>query len=697
NLLQPSLFCFEKNANENDHDPVDVDNPDSNELHIETQSSDDEEEERRILFDDNYEDMSPPTTPEFGIPETYTMNDFQKHYALFLLELREEHLLPLHVINSITCNVVHLLDIVWKLLSQKSDKNDILAPAATSIHSCAGPSVRLDVAKNVIDEIISHVQSTTKSEYHFNKLCENFFGYLSPTEILLSAPPATQSAPTTLNRSSQDFAYYVPIRESLRRILAKEEMIPLLIDNIQQQQQQTKKDDDLMFSYRDAQNGRNVNSNSFLLQLYTDGVGLTNPIGPKKDMHKVTFYYYLLEDIPDIFRSLLQCITLLAMINTDYLENKDYCHRFYESLIKDLNDLQQHGLRFDTFNSQLMFTFTCVSSDNLAAHQIGNFQQTFSSGYFCRRCLVHYDQRTMSLFNIEFPQRNATEHQQHVQQTIQNNDDLPVFGVKGPSVLQQLDNYSPIRSLPGDAMHDFAEGTIPMIIVSMLKELSRKRLMTYAQIEHRTANFNYGTNDKSDKPPSVKAKHLQNDRLVGSASQKILFFRLFPLIFHDVATQLDTFKLYSILREMLEIVLALPLRKSWLPYLNTLSKQFQSLLKEILPDKMRPKVHFCTEYSTIIRDFGPSTRYWCIRYEGRHLYFKKIALRTCNFKNITKTLTTRNQYRHCLSLSRSYFLKSFTEASGSKLEKLVNYDINIKELLNQKFRMDYSSQSTILE
>ncbi|CAF1215917.1 unnamed protein product, partial [Didymodactylos carnosus] len=176
-------------------------------------------------------------------------------------------------------------DIVSKLPSQKSDKNDILAPAATLIHSCAGPSLRLDVAKNVIDEIINHVQSTTKSEYHFNKLCKNFFGYLSSTEILLSAPPATQSTSATLLRSSQDFAYYAPIRESLRRILVKEEMIPLLIDSIQQQQQQTKKDDDLMFSYRDAHNGRNIKSNSFLLQLYTAG-----PTNPKAEIDGETLF-----------------------------------------------------------------------------------------------------------------------------------------------------------------------------------------------------------------------------------------------------------------------------------------------------------------------------------------------------------------------------------------------------------------------
>ncbi|CAF1167144.1 unnamed protein product [Didymodactylos carnosus] len=667
----------------------------------------DEETKRQVYFDQNVhnneekendDDAMPPPPPRFESNKTFTMVDFQKQYARFLLQMREDHLLPLNVMESISNNVSQLLNIVTKLIIQKASDN---GNTTTRTHNNNNNSqttrdtvqnISVENVCSVINEVNEVVERTTKTEYKFIKLCERFFGYLPPKEIVLSRSPQT----TTVKRSEQAFAYYVPIRESLFRILCKDEMISLLVENIKQQQEQTTKDNDLMFSYRDAAYGQNVDNNSFLLQLYTDGVGLTNPIGPKKDLHKVTFFYYLLEDIPDMFRSMLQCITLLAVINTNYLQDEQYVKRFYKPVIDDLNALQTTGLSIGTFDAQLMFKFTCISADNLGAHQIGNFQQCFSTGYFCRRCLVQYDLRKIPLTDIHFMPRNEQQHQKCLDAINNNNDDSSVCGVVGESDLKQLAGFHPTTALSGDAMHDFCEGTCPIVIMCLLKRASQNKLLTYAQIEERTSTFVYGGNDKSDQPPTIKIKHMTKGRLVGSAAQKLLLFRLFPIIFADITDKLDLFDVYVVLRQMVEIILAIPIRKSWLSYLQHLGIRFQSAMAEYFPDFMSPKVHFSCEYHDIIKCFGPPTRFWCMRYEGRHLYFKKIALRTCNFKNITKTFATRNQYKHCLQLSKCQFLKAFDEISGSKLEKLLNYDENVKQILKTKFNIECLDQTTTI-
>ena len=36
---------------------------------------------------------------------------------------------------------------------------------------------------------------------------------------------------------------------------------------------------------------------------------------------------------------------------------------------------------------------------------------------------------------------------------------------------------------------------------------------------------------------------------------------------------------------------------------------------------------------------GPMTRYWCMRYEGKHIYFKDLAHRIKQFKNIAMSLS----------------------------------------------------------
>ena len=45
--------------------------------------------------------------------------------------------------------------------------------------------------------------------------------------------------------------------------------------------------------------------------------------------------------------------------------------------------------------------------------------------------------------------------------------------------------------------------------------------------------------------------------------------------------------------------------------------------------------------------FGPLVRHWMMRFEARHLYFKKLANNLGNFKNICLSLTSRYQQLQC--------------------------------------------------
>ena len=47
------------------------------------------------------------------------------------------------------------------------------------------------------------------------------------------------------------------------------------------------------------------------------------------------------------------------------------------------------------------------------------------------------------------------------------------------------------------------------------------------------------------------------------------------------------------------------------------------------------------------------TRYWCMRFEAKHNYFKDLAHRTKQFKNIAMSLSHRHQQLVCYQLSKS--------------------------------------------
>ncbi|CAF1349052.1 unnamed protein product [Rotaria sordida] len=462
-------------------------------------------------------------------------------------------------------------------------------------------------------------------------------------------------------------------------------MLPFLIENIHDQINATQCDPDLIFSFRDCIKGKKIHKQSFLIQLYVDDIGVTNPIGLKKDQHKLTMVYFMLEDVPDPFRSMLQCIHLTAIYYSKYLDNDEKIRKFYDPIVKELNDLQLTGLTINTFNSQLLFSFSAIAADNLAAHNVAGFQQTFSSGNFCRRCLITYENPLIPLTDVHFIQRTYSQHEKCLQLLKNKPHIKSVFGVVGPSPLNDLHNFDPTNSFPGDAMHDFFEGVCPLIIMAMLKEASGLRLITFNGIQTRTENFVYGEFDTSNKPPPILVKNLNNNHIVGSASQKYCLFRLFPIIFSDLVEKLQSFKIYLVLRELLDMILAFPQRKSWLPFMETLAINFQCMMVDLLPEKVTPKIHYVTEYPKIIEENGPPVRFWCMRYEGAHLYFKQIALQSNNFKNIPKTLAQRQQLRQCLLLSNCQFLKTSEEARGVKQIHMHQIDFKIRTLLIQRF------------
>lgn len=210
----------------------------------------------------------------------------------------------------------------------------------------------------------------------------------------------------------------------------------------------------------------------------------------------------------------------------------------------------------------------------------------------------------------------------------------------------------------------------PLIISALLKECIEQHLLTYAEIEERTSCFVYGFYDSSNKPPPIKKQHLIHSNIVGSASQKLCFFRLFPIVFYDIIDDLTLLPLYIVLREIISYIYANPIRRSWLSYLDGLCKQFHSLMVEHLSGYVTPKVHFVTEYPRCIEMHGLPILNSCMRFESKHLYLKQIAIRTFNFRNPLLTLSKRHQLRHCMLNKINLFSSSsvITVQSSKSIE-----------------------------
>lgn len=360
----------------------------------------------------------------------YTLAEF---YTRFLLELREYHLLPQKIVQSISSNVCALLDIIVKLIKQKESSSFI------SIFDL----------ETVLKHVSQIINSIGKNEYQFLKQCTKYFNYQSPTEITLD--------------TSDERAYYIPLKQSLSDMLQNGQLLQAIIDNIVSLSTRVAKDKDLILSNRQGRSvisnlSRQTNSNSLLLKLYTDGIGITNPIGPKRDAHKFTCFYYLLDDLPEIVRSQVNSIGLHCICYTKHLNKDNSKTILMKRLVDDLNKLQTEGITIPCLSSRIYFVFSTLCADNLASNEVGGFQKNFNSGSFCRHCLITYDQRHIPLTDISFLPRTRLKHDMTVNQVMAKNGNQIIRGVKSVSWYKDLIGFHATESLPPDIMHDFAEG-----------------------------------------------------------------------------------------------------------------------------------------------------------------------------------------------------------------------------------------------
>lgn len=65
--------------------------------------------------------------------------------------------------------------------------------------------------------------------------------------------------------------------------------------------------------------------------------------------------------------------------------------------------------------------------------------------------------------------------------------------------------------------------------------------------------------------------------------------------------------------------------------------------------------------------FGPMVRTWCMKYEAKHRYFKRLASILGNFTNVAFSLGERHQYQQCYLMNGSghnYLMKNVDIGKG---------------------------------
>lgn len=211
--------------------------------------------------------------------------------------------------------------------------------------------------------------------------------------------------------------------------------------------------------------------------LYVDDFEVCNPSGTSRKKHKITAVYWVLGDIPATLRSTLSSVFLAILCRADDVKRYGY-PKVPEPLLRDLKILEGFvGIVVPSLDKNFKGTAFCVVADNLGAHSIGGFAESFSASHYCRFCTAEHSQIQSHGVNTGiFPLRTKHDHNLHVEKALNNSTQGYCFGVKSQcAISDRLSFFHAISGYPPDVMNDLLEGIVPLELALCLNNLIKNK------------------------------------------------------------------------------------------------------------------------------------------------------------------------------------------------------------------------------
>lgn len=390
------------------------------------------------------------------------------------------------------------------------------------------------------------------------------------------------------------------------------------------------------------------NTNSLKIQLYCDEFELCNPLQSKAGVHKVLGVYFSIRNLPAEFRSRLNNIYLVCLVNSNDLKTKttDY-NNVWRPIVRELQYLEQIGL--NVFGECIKGTLSDISTDNYGGNESLGFVSSFAAAYYCRFCML--SKKDCQCTSIYDPNTRRTKTDYENQLQIVENSEKVVYaetkGVKYYCVLNDLENFHVIDNPTCDITHDHNEGSIPYLLKYFFESCTKLKCFEADHLNFMFQFHEYGWLNRKNIPSQI---HLDKRSLGQNATQSICLFRNLPFVlfrFKDVPELAQIWKCIQLLLKFLVIVYSHELSEQDLVELESIANQFLDKFLQCTGLNLTPKLHFMLHYAVIIRMIGPLVYLCTIRYEAKHQTFKRIMKKTNNFRNINRTLALKHQQQMC--------------------------------------------------
>lgn len=404
---------------------------------------------------------------------------------------------------------------------------------------------------------------------------------------------------------------------------------------------------------------------SIPLVIYNDDCEMVNPLGSKTSVHKLGFIYFTLKCLHPEYLSSLNSHFLLAVYKTD--DVKTYgINAVLDPIVSDIKDLELEGIQVVTkhFKGTVKAGVAQVCGDNLGLNGILGYTESFSGKTVCRWCRVQREVlRGQTVEDLSVMRNRVNYHSD----LLQNNP--TETGIKRECSLNKLQFYHVTDNVTPDVMHDILEGVGGYETKLVLNSLIEQKVLTLDQLNNRLTSFDYGFSDSHNKPSAIKPQDLKNPdgSMRQTAAQMWCLLRLLPLMIGDLIPEGEKhWELLLSLLGCMELIFSPALTAEAAIFLQHLIEEHHRLFLELYPDRhFKPKHHFMLHYPGAIRKLGPLVQFWCMRFEAKHGFFKRLSHITCNFSNICKTQAFRHQMMLCYTLlSGKMFSHDFEVGPG---------------------------------
>ena len=267
---------------------------------------------------------------------------------------------------------------------------------------------------------------------------------------------------------------------------------------------------------------------------------------------------------------------------------------------------------------------------------------------------------------INFQIRTKEVYEYHVRKIREDLRNESIYGIKCDSPFNQLCYYHVTSGLPPDIMHDILEGVAPYEIGLVLKHFCKEGFISYDFLNTQIRKWKYGSLDSRNKPVEIDPT---TGKLKQNAGRIWCLLRLLPLMIgHKVPRGNFYWDLIMQVKDISEIVFAPQIAKSHVAILHMHIQDNLHLFKELFPEsRIKPKQHFMIHYPKHLLQYGPLKSCWCMRFEAKHNYFKRLVQKLLNFINVCSTLSNRHQFLQCFNQSgNGNLFQNEIEVTGTK-------------------------------